>query len=148
MNDSVIERRHRRTANRTGCAVEATLSVIGGLWKPVVLFHLLGGKLRFNALCRIVPATPRMLTLQLRQLEADGVIRRIVYQEVPPKVEYELTDLGRSLEPVLLSMRNWGVRFKAVDAQAAGGAACAEDTPGCGPRTTSTSASTLPPVRP
>ena len=116
MNDSVSVRRERRKAGRTGCAVEATLSVIGGIWKPVILFHLLDGKLRFNALCRLVEAaTPRMMTLQLRELEADGIVSRIVYPEVPPKVEYELTDLGRSLAPVLLSMRDWGERFQVAD---------------------------------
>lgn len=116
MNDSVKERRNRRTASRTGCSVEATLSVIGGVWKPVLLFHLLGGKLRFNALCRRLPgATPRMLTLQLRELEADGIITRTVYPEVPPKVEYELTELGRTLKPVLLSMRAWGDQLKIAD---------------------------------
>lgn len=116
MNDSTpIQTRPRRRAERTGCAVEVTLSVIGGLWKPVILFHLLNGKLRFNALCRMVPhATARMVTLQLRELERDGVINRIVYPEVPPRVEYELTDLGRSLEPVLLSMRNWGAGFAGI----------------------------------
>lgn len=56
-----------------------------------------------------------MVTLQLRELEADGIIRRIVYAEVPPKVEYELTDLGKSLEPVLLSMRDWGHKIQALD---------------------------------
>lgn len=113
MDDSVTRRGRRRQAGRTGCAVEATLSVIGGIWKPVLLFHLLEGKLRFNALCRLVPsATARMITLQLRELEADGVVNRIVYPEVPPKVEYELTELGRSLEPVLVSMRDWGTRLQ------------------------------------
>lgn len=119
MNDSVTERRNRRKASRTGCAVEATLSVIGGLWKPVILFHLLEGKVRFNALCRLLPsATPRMVTLQLRELEADGVVTRIIYTEVPPKVEYELTELGRSLAPVLLSMRDWGNMLQVRDAAA------------------------------
>ncbi len=113
MNDSVPIKRARRRADKTGCAVEATLSVIGGIWKPVILFHLLGGKLRFNALCRLVPAaTPRMMTLQLRELEADGVINRIVYPEVPPKVEYELTASGVSLAPVLIAMRDWGERLQ------------------------------------
>lgn len=86
--------------------------MIGGVWKPVLLFHLLGGTLRFNALCRLAPgATPRMVTRQLRELEADGIIARTVYQQVPPKVEYALTDLGRSLEPVLLAMRAWGSAY-------------------------------------
>ena len=116
MNDSVSRRSRRRKAGRTGCAVEATLSVMGGVWKPVLVFHLLNGKLRFNALCRIIPAaTPRMITLQLRELEADGIVKRTVFPEVPPKVEYELTELGRSLAPVLLSMRDWGERLKASE---------------------------------
>ena len=109
----------RRRAVRTGCAVEATLSVIGGVWKPVLLFHLLGGTLRFNALCRLTPsATPRMITLQLRELEADGIVRRTVYPEVPPKVEYDLTAFGRTLEPILISMREWGATFQANGSQA------------------------------
>lgn len=104
----------RRRAGRTDCAVEATMSVLGGVWKPVLVFHLLPGRVRFNALCRLTPnATPRMITLQLRELEADGIIRRIVYPEVPPKVEYELTEFGRTLEPVLLSLRAWGDAFQA-----------------------------------
>lgn len=113
MNDSTPLKRTRRRADRTGCAVEATLSVIGGIWKPVILFHLLEGKLRFNALCRLVSAaTPRMLTLQLRELEADGVIKRTVFPEVPPKVEYELTPLGVSLAPILITMRDWGKKLQ------------------------------------
>jgi DNA-binding HxlR family transcriptional regulator len=119
MNDSV--RQARRKATRTGCAVEATLSVLGGVWKPVLMFHLLEGRLRFNALCRLTAnATPRMVTIQLRELEADGVVRRIVYPEVPPRVEYELTPFGRTLEPVLISLRDWGEALQARDqAQAA-----------------------------
>jgi DNA-binding HxlR family transcriptional regulator len=79
--------------------------VIGGVWKPVLVFHLLQGKLRFNALCRVTPsATRRMITLQLRELEADGIVKRTVFPQVPAKVEYELTQLGQSLAPVLLSM--------------------------------------------
>ncbi|WP_343713239.1 helix-turn-helix domain-containing protein [Inquilinus sp.] len=117
MDDSASRRARGRKAGRTGCAVEATLSIIGGLWKPVLVFHLLQGKLRFNALCRVTPsATPRMITLQLRQLEADGIVKRTVFPEVPPKVEYELTELGQSLAPVLMSMRDWGERFKESEA--------------------------------
>ena len=117
MGDSAPRRSRQRKAGRTGCAVEATLSVIGGVWKPVLVFHLLNGKLRFNALCRITPAaTPRMITLQLRELEADGIIKRTVFPEIPPKVEYELTELGLSLAPVLLSMRDWGERLQASEA--------------------------------
>jgi DNA-binding HxlR family transcriptional regulator len=117
MDDSTPRRSRQRKAGRTGCAVEATLSVMGGVWKPVLVFHLLNGKLRFNALCRITPAaTARMITLQLRELEADGIIKRTVFPEIPPKVEYELTELGQSLAPVLLSMRDWGERLQASEA--------------------------------
>lgn len=92
------------------------MSVVGGIWKPVLVCHLLPGRVRFNALCRLTPnATARMITLQLRELEADGIIRRIVYPEVPPKVEYELTEFGRTLEPVLLSLREWGEAFQLRD---------------------------------
>ena len=105
--------RPKRYDWRTGCSVEATLSVIGGLWKAVILFHLLDGKKRFGELSRLVPgATQRMLTLQLRELEGDGVISRTVFPEVPPRVEYELTDFGWSLKPVLLTMRDWGLSFQ------------------------------------
>jgi DNA-binding HxlR family transcriptional regulator len=121
MDDSAARRAKNRKAGRTGCAVEATLSVIGGVWKPVLVFHLLNGTLRFNALCRAVPtATPRMITLQLRELEADGIVRRTVFPEVPPKVEYALTDLGQSLAPVLLSMRDWGERLQRSEPLPAG----------------------------
>ena len=116
MDGSAPRRSKQRKAGRTGCAVEATLSVIGGVWKPVLVFHLLNGKLRFNALCRVIPsATPRMITLQLRELEVDRIVKRTVYPEVPPKVEYELTELGQSLAPVLLNMRDWGERLQRLD---------------------------------
>jgi DNA-binding HxlR family transcriptional regulator len=95
-----------------GCPVEATLDVIGGRWKGVILFHLLGGTRRFGELRKLLPGvTQRMLTLQLRELEADGVVRREVYREVPPKVEYSLTEFGASLEPILVQMRDWGERY-------------------------------------
>jgi DNA-binding HxlR family transcriptional regulator len=97
---------------RYGCSVEATLDVIGGRWKGVILFHLLDGTKRFNELQRLVQGcTQRMLTLQLRELERDGVVNRTVYPQVPPKVEYSLTEFGHSLEPILLLMREWGDRY-------------------------------------
>lgn len=99
---------------KTGCDVEATLSVIGGRWKPVLVCHLLAGRKRFGELRRLTPnATERMITLQLRELQADGVIDRHVFAEVPPRVEYELTPFGRSLEPLLELMQTWGREFKA-----------------------------------
>ncbi|MDP2574561.1 helix-turn-helix domain-containing protein [Vibrio penaeicida] len=93
-----------------GCSVQATLSVIGGRWKPVILFHLMEGSvLRFGELkLKINTITQRMLTSQLRELEADGIIARKVYPEVPPKVEYKLTEYGLSLKPILNGMREWG----------------------------------------
>ena len=105
--------RAKSTNWKTGCSVEIALSVIGGIWKPVILFHLLDRKMRFGELSRSLPhATQRMLTLQLRELEADKVITRTVYREVPPRVEYSLTELGKTLEPVLLSLRDWGEIYK------------------------------------
>ena len=92
-----------------GCGVQTTLAVIEGHWKLPILFRLLGGTRRFGELRKHLPAaTQRMLTLHLRELERDGLIHREVYREVPPKVEYSLTELGRSLEPLLRFMSEWG----------------------------------------
>jgi len=96
-----------------GCPIEVALDVIGGKWKGMVLYRLMDGTARFNELRRLMPkATQRMLTLQLRELERDGVIRRTVYAEVPPRVEYNLTELGSSLRPVLETMSKWGTRYR------------------------------------
>lgn len=93
------------------CAVETTIAVIGGKWKPILLFHLLSGALRYSALQRRVPrATDRMLTRSLRELEADGLVSRTIDAEVPVRVEYALTDRGRSLVPILQAMSDWGER--------------------------------------
>jgi DNA-binding HxlR family transcriptional regulator len=94
------------------CPVETTLSVIGGKWKPLILYYLLQKTHRFGELQRLMPEVTRnMLTQHLRELEADGIVHREVYAEVPPKVEYSLTPLGRTLEPVLHTMLRWGVLF-------------------------------------
>ena len=92
-----------------GCPVEATLDLIDGKWKAVILYHLLGDTIRFNELGRrLSKITQRMLTRQLRELEAAGLIHREIYPEVPPRVEYSLTARGRSLEPVIRSLWSWG----------------------------------------
>ena len=89
--------------------MDAILGVIGGKYKPIILFHLMDGTLRFSELRKFLPqATPKMLTQQLRELEADGIIHREVYPVVPPKTEYSLTDFGRTLSPVLNAMCEWG----------------------------------------
>ena len=91
------------------CGVEAALGLIDGKWKGVILYHLLSGRMRFNALGRKLGAvTQRMLTKQLRELESDGLIIRTVYAEVPPRVEYSLSPKGRSLEPVICVLKAWG----------------------------------------
>lgn len=93
------------------CPVETTLDLIGGKYKALILWHLSSGTLRFSQLQKLITATPRMLTLQLRELEQDGLVERKVYAEVPPKVEYSMTDLGRSLMPILTAMRDWGAEY-------------------------------------
>ncbi len=96
------------------CPTEAALAVIGGRWKVPILWNLMGGTLRFGELSRTLPsATQKMLTQQLRELERDGLVHRKVYAEIPPKVEYSLTPLGRSLEPILVSLTEWGGAFLA-----------------------------------
>lgn len=81
----------------------------GDVWKGVVLYHLFETTLRFNEIRRRLPSvTQRMLTSQLRELEADGLIDRKIYPQVPPKVEYSLSPLGRSLEPVIMALKAWG----------------------------------------
>ncbi|KGE20098.1 winged helix-turn-helix transcriptional regulator [Paenibacillus wynnii] len=90
-------------------AVEATLEVIGGKWKPVILFHLTFGKKRNGELKRLIPTlTQKVLTQQLGELVDAGIVFRISYNQVPPKVEYELTDYGWSLKDILHLMCRWG----------------------------------------
>lgn len=94
------------------CPTEATLAVIGGRWKVPILWNLFKGTMRFGELSRSLPAaTQKMLTQQLRELEKDGLLLRKVYAEIPPKVEYSLTPLGRSLEPILHALTQWGEHF-------------------------------------
>ena len=88
------------------CPIEATLDIVGGKWKVLILFYLMQGTVRFGEFQRLIPKiTQRMLTLQLRELEEDGVIHREVYRQVPPKVEYSLTEFGRSLHKERLARK-------------------------------------------
>ena len=102
--------RHETFTCAAGCTVEATLNLIGGKWKGTILYRLHSdGVLRFNEIRRILPAvSQRTLTAQLRALEADGIIERTVYPEVPPRVEYRLSAYGQTLAPVLLALKAWG----------------------------------------
>jgi len=96
------------------CAIDVTLAVVGGKWKTAILWHLAPEALRFSDLQRIFPDTTRkMLTQQLRELEADGLVHREVYPQVPPKVEYSLTEKGRSVYPILEMMCKWGREYAA-----------------------------------
>ena len=91
------------------CPVEATLDLIGGKYKALILWHLSKGKLRYSQLRdQLGSITPKILTHQLRELEANSLVHREVFPIVPPKVEYSLTELGQSLMPILVAMRDWG----------------------------------------
>src|ERR1700730_18838210 len=105
--------KRRNFAHRPGCAVEATLDLIDGKWKGVILFHLQNGTQRFGELRRRMPGiTQRMLTKQLRALEDDNLVIRKVYAEVPPRVEYTLSEIGESLRPVIDTLKAWGERHQ------------------------------------
>lgn len=102
--------KHSRFNCSPGCSVEAAIGLLDGKWKCIVLWHLLKLEvMRFNEIRKSIPnVTPRMLTNQLRELEEDGLIIRTVYPQVPPKVEYQLSELGKSLEPILIALKQWG----------------------------------------
>lgn len=94
------------------CPVDTTLDMIGGKYKSLILWHLMNGTLRFGELKKLIPqATPKMLTQQLRELERDELLIRTVYPVVPPKVEYSLSELGRSIRPILTAMYEWGAAY-------------------------------------
>ncbi|HEX3013302.1 MAG TPA: helix-turn-helix domain-containing protein [Methanobacterium sp.] len=94
------------------CPVGAAIDEIGGKWKPLILWALKDGKMRFSEINRSLPAiTQRMLTKQLRELEKDNLINRKVYAEVPPRVEYSLTAKGESVIPILEELCNWGKEY-------------------------------------
>ena len=104
--------RHERYNCNFGCPVEAALEALGGKWKGLILFHLKDEKRRFNELRRLIPdITQRTLTRQLRELEMDQIVARTIYPEVPPRVEYKLTDFGKTLVPILDALYAWGKEY-------------------------------------
>ena len=108
----LIEQLPKATTERLSCPVETTLDVIGGRWKVLILRELMQGVQRFNQLHRSLKGiTQKMLTQQLREMEEDGLVHREVYLQVPPKVEYSLTDVGKTLQPILEAMHCWGEAY-------------------------------------
>ncbi len=104
--------RHSDYTCHMGCPTEAALEAIGGKWKGVILYHLSDGTKRFGELQRLLPhITQRMLTRQLRSLENDQIVHRQVYPEVPPKVEYSITEFGQTLAPILQALQDWGETY-------------------------------------
>lgn len=104
--------RHENYEKQLGCPIEAALEVIGGKWKGVILFHLSQGMRRYNELHRLMPAvTQRVLTLQLRELVDAGVVTRTAHAEIPPRVEYQLSEFGITLLPLLSQLQTWGKRL-------------------------------------
>ncbi|MBR3978528.1 MAG: helix-turn-helix transcriptional regulator [Oscillospiraceae bacterium] len=102
--------------NKTDCPVGITLELIGGKYKALILWHLSEKSLRFSELRKqISGATPKILTQQLRELESHKLIHREVFPIIPPKVEYSLTELGQSLMPVLVAMRDWGANYLRIN---------------------------------
>lgn len=103
------------------CPVTRAVGALGGKWKLHITFHLMQGVMRFSELHRAIPGvTQQMLTSQLRELEADGIVHREVYPQVPPKVEYSLTGTGRELEPVIDALIVWGQKLPLQEDKAGG----------------------------
>jgi DNA-binding HxlR family transcriptional regulator len=110
-------KKHWHTDNPAGCPLMSAVNIIGGKWKPIILHMLSEGTMRFGELKKnIPPVSQKMLTQQLRELEADGIICRTVYAEVPPRTEYSLSDRGRTLKPILQDLYVWG-QLNAVQAR-------------------------------
>lgn len=108
----------KKACNGYNCPVEVTLELIGGKYKSIILWHLTDRTLRYSELHRRIPnATDKMLAQQLRELEKDGLISRTVYPVVPPKTEYDLTELGKTFTPILNAMCAWGENFLKEEAK-------------------------------
>ena len=107
----------KKSVERSECPVTFTMSKIGGKWKPIILFLITQGVNRFGILQRgIDGVSKQMLTKQLRELEADGILSRKIFAEIPPRVEYSLTELGESLLPIIGSMKSWGEEHMGIKA--------------------------------
>lgn len=107
---------------QAGCPVEITLALLGNKWKVLILREIFTGTKRFGELSRGVPGiSQKMLTQQLRQMEQDNLVHRKVYAEVPPRVEYSLTEIGRSLSPILDAMHKWGTRYRMLNGKKGAG---------------------------
>lgn len=107
------EKMAKARSMETQCPMDITINILSGRWKLSILWHLMRGTLRFNELQRLLPGiTQKTLTQQLRELEQDGILLRKIYPEVPPRVEYNLTELGESIKPILNSMCQWGKEYQ------------------------------------
>jgi DNA-binding HxlR family transcriptional regulator len=105
---------HTTKARPFSCGLDAALVVIGGKWKPLILYHLVKGTLRYGELRRAVGAvTHKVLIQQLKELQADGIVKRVDYQEIPPRVDYSLTLLGQTLASALVPLCEWGTAHTA-----------------------------------
>jgi DNA-binding HxlR family transcriptional regulator len=111
-NSTMVTENKSRGSREYNCPVEATLDVIGGKWKPLILWQLKVKTLRYNNLQQLLPGiSPKMLTRQLREMEEDGLVERKMYPEIPPRVEYSLTEFGKTVIPVLEELCRWGVEY-------------------------------------
>lgn len=99
----------KKISSQVECPVTASMTVLGGKWKPIIVFILSMDKRRFSEIERMIPsATRKTLTVQLRELEKDGIVKREIFPEVPPRVEYSLTELGNTLRPAMKALCDWG----------------------------------------
>ena len=102
----------KRKQNEYQCPLQVTMEIIGGKYKGVIIGHLIDKTLRYNELQKLIPyATPKMLIQQLKELESDGIIKREMYPVVPPKTEYSLTPLGKTLIPAVIELNQWGIKY-------------------------------------
>lgn len=103
---------NKEKAMNYNCPVEAAMDIVGGKYKAIIIYHLIDATLRYNELQRLIPqATPKMLSQQLKELEADGIVNRVLYPVVPPKTEYSLTELGKTLVPIVQDLCDWGENY-------------------------------------